>query len=1776
MELSRHQVPLYGQQKASAVLQNPEPAPEEARFYMLLEGSTLEHISVAESDDDARTLRFTVPSHNLAEVVSVTAYLYVAGRPISCLERSSLEYVLDDAQELAQHFISHAQCLTASSYEDLFRRFGLEDEATCRRLDENVTKAMVNLGYPTAWDVLGSQSGEAQPRETLLHLAVRLGLLSLTQLLLRHPEAVLALTLPNEEGKTPLQLAREASSQALLELLTHPPAPLAVPQASLAPVWADSSHTSWFCQDSETLTVQRGSDQNLEAKILHLRKHLRDDNLLRKKKSDEISGLHDEQEKEVSGEETNKDSPLDCGVEHALAESAFEEQLVPSLKEDEEATSFYSKKSQSASSSRHPGRSTWSAAGRLSAMISGRDHVYANSMLVDQVNDLDIKYSIAGVTADGTLTDSEGWDRVRERSSEPTPEAQEVRSGSHLSPLQAEKSPPPFSSHLPSPFPAELALERANRPPRTRTSSGATNPLQETCVLSPSLVALEVDSEEEDLLDKSPCSQPSTSPRSGCVLQASSGDERDSFDTSPDLSCSRTHSSSSYSHPPSTDSGDLGVRLRSYSYSSPKISLVRPRFTRDATISDLNEDGVYSSSGRSLLQALSLSKSLSLLNPVKQRAFSLPEAPQEKREISFRKRAQSAEDEGSVALADSLHHLTLSEFLKEMEEEEWDRYIIPSKAESEKCKVSRTFSFLKSRMSSTRNKNKGKGKDKEGKEKPVNAHHFAAGSGSSPTLCLVCDKPAMAKDLLQCSHCTMNVHKGCRDCATPCLKKLQDKYAVVTKNRAASLPQSSPAWDCPTPCSIPTSASLPVMTSRERRDQVCLPNPLSKSVPAVSERRMSESLEGDAEASVWRNRSQSEELLQVTESSPSTDSSINGDTVDGPLRSDLNADLLDYEAESWSLVVDHEFCRKQEKSVIKRQDVIYELMQTEMHHIQTLTIMAEIFRKGMKEELQLDHEAVEKMFPCLDELFHFHKSFFSAMKERRQSCTQEGSDNNFLINRIGDILVHQFSCDNAERMKQVYGDFCSHHIEAVNFFKELQQQNKKFQVFIKQQSNNLLVRRREIPECILLVTQRITKYPVLVERILQHSQEGTEEHADLSRALVLIRDGIAAVDLRVSEYEKEQKLLDVVNRMENKTFAKLKSGLTFRKQDLLSQARTLKHEGLLYWKTATGRLKDILALLLTDTLIFLQEKDQKYIFAAVDQKPPVISLQKLIVREVANEERGLFLISASAAGPEMYEVHTASKEERNSWMRLIREAVESCPEEEEQNANESEEERRAAEARAQKIHRVQETLHVQDQQICTRLEEKLKIYTELAGLSVKEEPLAQPRLLVKPNPDQAPQAMAILTAALREAENLTAALSSQSCPSSCVSLETLGESSSFSSIPASPTESSYLDTQSSSSTSLASDSETRDGEWMGTDSLILQSLTQLKQGEANSLNLKVVQSVQSLTQLLYSLQAAVTMQDSCFEVQRLLLQENERSPRPPCPRASVLQEQEKQRNLEKQREELAGVLRLQGRLRQERQRWERECGLRQREQSEQEGRLEHRERECQQEALRLRRERQELDGQRREYQQSLERLREGQRLVERERESLEAQQRLLQGWRHVRQRSLPVIMMAASQHQDSSHSQSAVSDEDGSIFINEAAFHTPRNNRHLRQRQKSESMAYPDTPSAHNSLNSLMACTEHERASCHQNHSRTGAVTFPPSENVSQSGRRRDWDPADNDVNMHSYNPEKWSVGAAVSGTGCYMGFPPSPVGSPLRPQPYISMETENGEDGGEENIVYL
>ncbi|KAF6123087.1 Rho guanine nucleotide exchange factor 28 [Phyllostomus discolor] len=1554
MELSCSEVPLYGKTTVYATFGKNVYLPKDAEFYFIYNGSHQRHVVIAERTED-NVLQSSVPGHALQETVTVSACLCSEGYSPVTMDSGSVTYVDNMACRLARLLVTQADRLTASSHQTLLTPFALTVGAL-PALDEEIVLALTHLELPLGWTVLGSSSHEVPlHRESLLHLAVRWGLPKLSQFLACLPGGVQALALPNEEGATPVDLALNGGHSKLVEDITNFQGRRS-PGFSRVQLSGDAVLQFIHSPETLTLTFNHTAEHLLEADIKLFRKYFWDRAFLIKTLEEQET--RPEERPDMPSSEAEPKEEMKNSVSSRSSPEQEDGKCAKSLAQRDEREDQDSLESDRSfdvlKKSKQP--PTLRAAGRLSDMLNGGDEVYANCMIIDQVGDLDINcINVERIAAD-TCPDSMGsalgpqsgthTPATTASASEcPSSESQEVTSGTDT----LQPSTPASGSHT-----SNLTL-----------SFGLHGVEKEQSHLkkrSSSLDAVDADSEGDGPPEQPhPCCPPASQSPSGTGVP--SGDELDSFETNtePDFNIARTESVSLASNLQSKESLLSGVRSRSYSCSSPKLSLGRTRLVRDFAVCNSSEE--------------------------QQRAYSLPESPGEKR----------------------------------IPEEEWDKYIIPTKSDSEKYKVSRTFSFIMNRMTSPRNKSKTKSKDAKDKEK-LSRHQFVPGTFSGVLQCLVCDKTLLGKESLQCPNCNVNVHKGCKDAAPPCPKKFQEKY---NKNKSQTILGNSSFRDVPLPgLSLHPSSSMPIGLPTGRKDAVGQVHSLSRSVPGTTlDRRSGAPLEAETDGNPWRSRSHSDELLQSMGSSPSTDSFLMEDfskntldVMDSSLWSDLSSDAQEFEAESWSLVVDPSFCSRQDKDVIKRQDVIFELMQTEMHHIQTLFIMSEIFRKGMKEELQLDHSTVDKIFPCLDELLEIHRHFFYSMKERRQeSCAD--SDRNFVINRIGDILVQQFSEENANKMKKIYGEFCSHHKEAVSLFKELQQ-NKKFQNFIKLRNSNLLARRRGIPECILLVTQRITKYPVLVERILQYTKEKTEEHKDLCKALCLIKDMIAAVDLKVSEYEKNQKWLEILSKIENKTYTKLKNGHVFRKQALISKERTLLYDGLVFWKTATGRFKDILALLLTDVLLFLQEKDQKYIFAAVDQKPSVISLQKLIAREVANEERGMFLISASSAGPEMYEIHTNSKEERNNWMRRIQQAVESCPEEEGGRTSESDEERRKAEARVAKIQQCQEILCNQDQQICTYLEEKLHIYAELGELSGFEDVHLEPHLLIKPDPGEPPQAASLLAAALKEAESLQTAVKASQAGEACQSSEAGSGESAPAEAPAS-----HEDAPGPPAASLVAEGTGGRGCWdvdpgtqgVGADLAVSDAGEKVEcRSFPGSSQSEIIQAIQNLTRLLYSLQAALTIQDSHIEIHRLVLQQQEGLS--PCPslRGSPFLDQDKSRSLEKRREELADIPKLQHQFQQDQRRWHRRCDLQRREQEARESRLQERERECQSQEQLLRRSRGELDQQLQDYQQDLQRLREGQRQVERERERVRAQQSLLCSWKHCRQSSLPTELPPGS------------------------------------------------------------------------------------------------------------------------------------------------------------------
>uniref|UniRef100_A0A8C9RHR3 Rho/Rac guanine nucleotide exchange factor 18 n=1 Tax=Scleropages formosus TaxID=113540 RepID=A0A8C9RHR3_SCLFO len=827
--------------------------------------------------------------------------------------------------------------------------------------------------------------------------------------------------------------------------------------------------------------------------------------------------------------------------------------------------------------------------------------------------------------------------------------------------------------------------------------------------------------------------------------------------------------------------------------------------------------------------------------------------------------------------------------------------------------------------------------------------------------------------------CAVNVHRSCRNLLPECgTSKLKDPFRKSPSPAAKEAPHLA-GLEAHAPSGSPRSPGMTI-TPRGSSSQPAVPARTCSSPSGSLPKEMEDVDSG-------RLRLVADDSISL---SSSTTDSIGEDAHYSDLQADLEADAQDLELDSWSLMVDQEYLQMLQKKDVKRQDVIYELMQTEMHHVRTLKIMLGVYVHEMHKSLHMDQSDLERLFPQLEDLLEVHRHFLSRLRQRRRESMEPGSERNYVIWQLGDILIAQFSGDIGDRMRRSYSNFCGHHHDAVSFYKEQLQTNKRFQSLIQKISNLSIVRRLAVPECVLLVTQRITKYPVLVERLLQYTDEGTEEHDGLAHALELLRDILVYVDAQVS---KETRLRDLASRMEPRCAGKMKDGQLFRREDLTRGGRKLLHEGPLCWKAASGRLKDILAVLLSDVLLLLQEKDQKLTFSAVDNKPSVISLQKLIVREVAHEEKAMFLICASSKEPEMYEIHTMSKEERSTWMGHIRQAVENCCKVEQEPAREQEEIQTVLQQEFQVL------LRLKDAQVMQTLTEKLKIFVELAKVMGMEDTVSCPRLLLRGDDSDLQRGEHLLNGAITEVENLQNFLVSHARKS----YDTLEQDHGPGGPPKrAETFGGYDSTSTVNTGTMKShswDGPSRDRSQRANSDPQLQGLyahddpQQLEGGSRECppfILSQLFTQVYLLSRILYSLQAVVSQQDSQKELHRACQTERER----PCrTRTSPLLEQEKQRNLEKQREELASFQRLQSEYREQRAHWEQERDRQRRRTEAVEAALCGREEVCHALEARLTRDRQLLQEQREQYQQDLERLRESTRAVERERERLEQQQK---------------------------------------------------------------------------------------------------------------------------------------------------------------------------------------
>lgn len=372
---------------------------------------------------------------------------------------------------------------------------------------------------------------------------------------------------------------------------------------------------------------------------------------------------------------------------------------------------------------------------------------------------------------------------------------------------------------------------------------------------------------------------------------------------------------------------------------------------------------------------------------------------------------------------------------------------------------------------------------------------------------------------------------------------------------------------------------------------------------------------------------------------------------------DLGADpalgIVLLEPDSWTPNVPKEQLKQLKELQIKRQEHIYEFIMTEKHHCQTLIVMRKVFVESLERHFPALN--IHSMFPRLQQLTELHTCFLRQLRQKQRES--------LVVDSIADILLEFFSLEQAQCLRLAYGEFCANHRSALEQFKQCLAE-PSFAEWYKHCLQNPLLKKKGIPECILFVTQRLTKYPLLIEPLLKSARDNKLETDKLQHALNLVKSLLVDVDACVAEKELRERQLEIYARVDTKSFAIYKNK-PFRKTELgVESRRRLKFDGLATLMQGRAKTQLVLVVVLTDCLCFLSENSahNKYAFFTPEHKAGVVPLQKLLIREKAGtESRGIYIISSNPDFPEMYELKVQTPKDKQTWIQTIRQAVLDCP-----------------------------------------------------------------------------------------------------------------------------------------------------------------------------------------------------------------------------------------------------------------------------------------------------------------------------------------------------------------------------------------------------------------------------------------------------------------------------------------------------------------------------------
>ncbi|XP_060908263.1 intersectin-2a isoform X1 [Labrus mixtus] len=197
----------------------------------------------------------------------------------------------------------------------------------------------------------------------------------------------------------------------------------------------------------------------------------------------------------------------------------------------------------------------------------------------------------------------------------------------------------------------------------------------------------------------------------------------------------------------------------------------------------------------------------------------------------------------------------------------------------------------------------------------------------------------------------------------------------------------------------------------------------------------------------------------------------------------------------------------------KRQGYMHELIQTEETYVEDLELVLEVFYKPMSESGRLTEDEMGVIFVNWRELIMCNTKLLKALRVRKKTGGE-----NMPVQLIGDLLASELA------HMQPYIRFCSCQLNAAALLQNKTYNQPDFKDFLKKIATNYRCKGMPLSSFLLKPMQRITRYPLLIKNILEHTQEVHADRGPLREALERAEELCSQVNEGVREKENSDRL----------------------------------------------------------------------------------------------------------------------------------------------------------------------------------------------------------------------------------------------------------------------------------------------------------------------------------------------------------------------------------------------------------------------------------------------------------------------------------------------------------------------------------------------------------------------------------------------------------------------------------------------------------------------------